>query len=92
MPFYDYKCKDCGHTWDEQQTVDARNVPRYNPCPDCGSSGNIIIHIGKANLANPLNLDMSPLVRPQPQFEERLREIKKNYSKAGVDIQSKFGN
>ena len=90
MPFYDYKCKECEHTWEEQQSISARNVPRYNPCPGCGSSGDIVIHIGRANLANPINLE--GLVRPKPEFEERLRDIKKNYAAAGVDIQSKFGN
>ncbi|HIJ11756.1 TPA: zinc ribbon domain-containing protein [Candidatus Woesearchaeota archaeon] len=47
MPIYDYKCKECSHNWEEQQSLIARNVPRYNPCPECGSSGNIIIYIGK---------------------------------------------
>ena len=42
MPTYDYRCKECGHEFEEQQTIAARNVPRYNPCPECGSSGNII--------------------------------------------------
>ena len=75
MPFYDYKCKECGHTWDEQQTVDARNVPRYNPCPECGSSENIILVIGKVNLGDPIQLGVK---KPPKDVQERLAQISRD--------------
>ena len=56
MPFYDYKCNECGHTWDDFQTISARNVPRYEPCPKCGSSGDISLVIGKVNVGDPIQL------------------------------------
>ena len=75
MPFYDYKCKECGHTWDEQQTVNARNVPRYNPCPECGSSENIILVIGKVNVGDPIQLGVK---KPPRDVQERLAQINRN--------------
>ena len=47
MPYYDYRCKECNHNWEEQQSIDARNVPIYNPCPDCGASGDDTFTFGK---------------------------------------------
>ncbi len=75
MPFYDYKCKDCGHTWDEQQTVDARNVPRYSPCPECGSSEDIILVIGKVNVGDPIQLGVK---KPPRDVQERLAQISRD--------------
>ena len=76
MPFYDYKCKECDHTWDEQQTIDARNVPRYNPCPKCGSSGDIALVIGKVNLGDSIQLGVK---KPPRDVEKRLRYIQKEH-------------
>ena len=75
MPFYDYKCKECGHTWDEFQTVNARNVPRYNPCPECGASGDISLVIGKVNLGDPIQLGVK---KPPRDVQERLAQINRN--------------
>ena len=75
MPFYDYKCKECGHTWDEQQTVDARNVPRYSPCPECGSSEDIILVIGKVNVGDPIQLGVK---KPPRDVQERLAQISRD--------------
>ena len=75
MPFYDYKCKECGHTWDEFQTVDARNVPRYNPCPECGSSGDISLVIGKVNVGDPIQLGVK---KPPRDVQERLVQISRD--------------
>ena len=75
MPFYDYKCKECGHTWDEFQTVDARNVPRYNPCPECGTSEDIILVIGKVNVGDPIQLGVK---KPPRDVQERLAQISRD--------------
>ena len=74
MPFYDYKCKECEHIWEEQQTIDARNVPRYSPCPKCGTSENIILVIGKVNVGDPIQLGIQ---KPPRDVQERLTQINK---------------
>ena len=40
---YTYHCQDCKHSWTEKQSEIAKNVPRYQPCPKCKSSNNIVI-------------------------------------------------
>ena len=89
MPTYDYKCKECNHVFEEQHSIEARNVPRYSPCPNCGTSDNIIILMGNPLIGDPVRLGVT---KPHTAFNERLKEIKKNYAKAGVEIQSKHGN
>ena len=56
MPFYDYICNECDHTWEEQRTVASRNVPRYNPCPNCGTAEDIKLVIGTPGFADPVHL------------------------------------
>ncbi len=36
MPTYDYRCKKCGHTWEEFQSIKA---PPSKKCPDCKKLG-----------------------------------------------------
>lgn len=33
MPTYDYKCKDCEHTWEEFQSITSKPTRK---CPECG--------------------------------------------------------
>ncbi|WP_417850994.1 FmdB family zinc ribbon protein [Thalassoglobus sp.] len=33
MPTYDYRCKDCEHTWEEFQSIKAKPTKK---CPECG--------------------------------------------------------
>ena len=83
MPYYDYKCKECDHTWEEQQTVASRNVPRYNPCPSCGTSDNIIIVIGTPAFADPYGLGIA---KPPAHVQDRLKQIKKAHPNAGDSL------
>jgi putative FmdB family regulatory protein len=75
MPFYDYKCKDCDHIWEEQQTVDARNVPINNPCPECGTSEDIVLVIGKVHVGDPIQLGIQ---KPPRDVQERLTQINRD--------------
>tara|TARA_R100000808_G_scaffold4037_1_gene13556 strand:+ start:242 stop:526 length:285 start_codon:yes stop_codon:yes gene_type:complete len=89
MPYYDYKCKECDHTWEEQQSIDSRNVPRYNPCPSCGTSDNIILVMGTPSFNDPLALGIS---KPPAHVQDRLKQIKKAHPNAGASLKgSKFG-
>ena len=81
MPFYDYKCKECGHEFEEQQTIDARNVPRYNPCPECGSSGNIILMIGKPGMGDTVRLGIK---RPDNHVIDRIKEVQNTMPNANI--------
>ena len=84
MPFYDYICNECDQTWEEQRTVASRNVPRYNPCPNCGTSEDIKLVIGTPGFADPVQLGIR---KPDRDVVNRLNEIKKNYgNQAGKSL------
>jgi len=85
MPLYDYRCKECGHEFEDQQTIDARNVPRYNPCPECGSSGNIILMIGKPGMGDSVRLGIK---RPQSDVIDKMKDINSNMP--GSDMKSRY--
>ena len=58
MPFYEYKCASCGHTFEKMLSVDDRNEPVKEECPSCGEKA-IEIVIGavpnKWNCSLPTN-------------------------------------
>ena len=88
MPYNDYKCNECDHTWEEKQSVDSRNVPRYNPCPNCGSSGDISLVITSVNIGDSWQLGVK---KPDPTFVNRLKQIEDTYSKpAGQELKSRY--
>jgi hypothetical protein len=36
MPFYDYRCEKCEHTWEEMLKIKDHKKPEKKPCPKCG--------------------------------------------------------
>lgn len=46
MPIYQYKCKKCGHVFDGVYSVDKRETPLKEKCPECKSKKCIEIVIG----------------------------------------------
>lgn len=36
MPIYEYRCQECGHTYEKLMRLGATEAP---PCPACGSTG-----------------------------------------------------
>ena len=88
MPVYSYKCKECDHEFEEEHKVDARNVPRYNPCPNCGTSDKIILTIKKINVGDSIAMGRT---KPPIEFRERLKQIEDTYSKpAGQKLNSRY--
>lgn len=41
MPIYDYKCGECGHSFEVMTKLSDRN--NLQPCPECGGSGKHVI-------------------------------------------------
>ena len=37
MPFYDYRCKDCGETFEVRATFQEKEAGLKSACPKCGS-------------------------------------------------------
>lgn len=46
MPFYDYKCSKCNHTFTEFKKIDNRLVPCDAPCPHCKEEKCVDFSIG----------------------------------------------
>jgi putative FmdB family regulatory protein len=35
MPFYDYSCSSCNHTFEKKFSISERKIPESEPCPEC---------------------------------------------------------
>jgi hypothetical protein len=38
---YTYKCGDCESVWDDRRTIEHRDAPCQQPCPECAKESNI---------------------------------------------------
>lgn len=76
MPLYDYMCRDCGVGFNEMRTIDDRLSPCELPCPECG--GEIYLKIGAPVLGYNIK---PPGMRTSDNFNDRLKEIRKNKGK-----------
>ena len=74
MPFYDYQCKKCEHSFNTFKKIDDRNVPTMEKCPSCGKSGCVEMLIGAPGFSDPVRLG---LVKPDREFTNLLDTIKK---------------
>jgi putative FmdB family regulatory protein len=56
MPFYNFLCKECGYTFDENLPIDKRDEPIESKCPQCGKESTVertmgsVISIWKCSL------------------------------------------
>ena len=64
MPTYEYKCKDCGYTFEKFQSIKDNPIAK---CPNCGGKVQRLIGIGAAVLfkgsglyATDVNRNVSP--------------------------------
>ena len=82
MPTYDYKCEKCEHEFEEMLSISRREEPTEVPCerqlhraaPICG--GEIKMKVVAPGIGDPLKMG---LIKPDGQYVEKLKEIKKNH-------------
>ena len=82
MPTYDYKCEKCEHEFEEMLSISRREEPTEVPCerqlhrasPICG--GEIKMKAVAPGIGDPLKMG---LIKPDGQYVEKLKEIKKNH-------------
>ena len=82
MPTYDYKCEKCGYEFEEFLIISRRNEPTETPCerqvhraaPICG--GEIKMKTVAPGIGDPLKMGLK---KPDGQYVEKLKEIKKNH-------------
>lgn len=75
MPFYDYQCSKCNHTFNKMQKIADRNLPTTEPCPKCSEADSIELQIGAPILSDSIRMG---LMKPPEGFREVLRQIDKN--------------
>ena len=82
---YDYKCGECGRTWEANLPMADRDKPLSEPCTQCGFIGEVKRVVSPASFI----YDMKhPVDRAGSEWKDRLRQIQKNsgYGARGIDV------
>lgn len=60
MPYYDYKCRDCGHEFDVRIPMDQAGTPQT--CPECGATdaSQVITNYGSYSIKGNNGASVSP--------------------------------
>lgn len=74
---YEYKCSDCGHSFESIQTVANRDKPTFEPCPHCRSQDTVTRNEVSQITMNYTGIK-TPYQRLPESFKSRLRQIKRN--------------
>ena len=72
MPFYDYKCAGCGHTFEEMLRVADLEKPTKKKCPSCGKK-KVEVVIGSPSIVDPVRIGT---VKPDKGWQEVMAKIK----------------
>ncbi len=75
MPNYDYRCKECEHTFEEFLRMADRNKPCRKPCPKCGKTKCIEQYLPSSPaLCDPVRIGVR---KPDSGFKEVISKIKR---------------
>ena len=90
MPTYDYRCDNCGYTFEEVVPISQRKVPEGR-CMKC-NNGDIRQVIGTPyfaydNISSPGHKKSTP-----SWMKDKLKEIKRNQPKATMNIGMSYGD
>lgn len=73
MPYYNYKCSECDHAWEELRKISEMNTPVEQPCPECKVSGKIEkLLSGAPMMGDPLRLGR---MKTSDGFKDVLKKI-----------------
>ena len=76
MPNYEYKCTGCNHKWADIQTIQNRDLPLTQACPQCGTVGTVARGWDHAPT---MGVDGS--LKPQKGFRERMENMRSKLGK-----------
>lgn len=82
MPAYDYKCKECGHCFEENHLIKDRDKPTKKPCPECGKENCVSQTFGAAAIVDPVSIGRR---KPDSGFREVLHKIHEGMPKSNLD-------
>ena len=87
MPEYSFECTKCQNAFESFQTIANMDKPLDMPCPSCLRDGHMIRLVGSPSLGDPIRLESTKGRRkPSNQFNDILREMKKNYPGNKIEV------
>lgn len=75
MPLYDYKCKQCEHTFKRNLRIANRKEPEAEPCPSCEATESVTQQLGGLAIVSGV-VGAGSLKKPQ-WFQDKIKDMKK---------------
>ena len=72
MPTYEYQCEQCEHYFTKKLSIDERNTPEMEPCPECQEVQVKKVMFTAPSLGDPVRLGIK---KPSDGFKDVLRKI-----------------
>ncbi len=72
MPFYDYKCGDCGHAFEQMLRIADMEKPTKKKCPSCGKK-KVELVVGAPAVCDSVRIGAQ---KPDKGWQEVLSKIK----------------
>ena len=82
MPYYDYRCRQCGHEFSKSLRIDDRKIPECNPCPSCETQS--VDHIVSGTMI--VSSVGGILSKTPDSFRDVLREMKKHNPGSTINV------
>ncbi len=87
MPYYNYECHECGYEFEQFRTVAQYDMPCKEACLSCFKIGYVVRCISNPRLGDSVKLEMTKgLLKPPMEFNERLKEVKKNFPGSTIEV------
>lgn len=83
MALYDYRCDECGHTFERSLKISDRNIPESEPCPECGGVNVKKVILTAIGCCDPVRLGITKI--PQG-FTDVLKGIKSANKGSNINI------
>jgi putative FmdB family regulatory protein len=85
MPLYDYKCDECGHTFERTLRIADMKLPEGETCPSCAKEGTVKKHLaGAPPLADPTRLGDTQKL--PGDFKDVLRKIHERTPRSNLNL------
>ena len=85
MPTYTYKCTECSHTWDEFHSINTRNDPEAEVCPNCKVGGFVYKMITVVVFGDPVKMGYQ---KPDQGFHDVVKKIHERTAGSRLDKNS----
>ena len=84
MPFYDFACSGCGHTFERTLKIADMKKPEGEPCPVCQADNTVFKTLpGAPAIGDPVRLGVR---KPNGDFKEVLQKIHERTYKSNLNL------